>query len=106
MPAEDVLAEALCRIEAKQDVIIRALKVPSVLLLPFDSPGQSCPVCKKSVEYQINVTKKVVVRKCGCRTGKVPPDMDLFNQPIGLAGAVSGNQEPEQQEAQDPSRRR
>lgn len=107
MPAEDVLAEQLCRIEWKLDLLLRNAKLPSIMLMPMDSPGQSCPACKQSVEYKINVTKKVVTRKCGCGTGKIPNDMDLFTSPIpGAIGGTSGNAEPEEPQAQDRRRRR
>lgn len=106
MSAEDVLAEQLCRVEFKLDLILRQLKLPSIMLLPMDAPGQSCPVCKQPVEYQVQVTKKVVTRRCGCKTGKVAPDMDLFTPPvIGPQGAQRGNQEPEGSRSEDGPRR-
>lgn len=103
MAAEDVLSEALARIEFKLDLLLRQAQVPPV---PMDLMQQICPICRQPVDYQINVTKKVVVRKCGCRTGKVPPDMDLVNPPLPGIGERNGNAEPQGPEAQDRNRRR
>ena len=103
MPAEDVLSEALARVEFKLDLLLRHLNVPPA---GMDAMGQICPSCRQPVEYQVNVTKKVVTRKCGCRTGKVPPDMDLINPPMPGIGDRNGNAEPQGPEAQDGRRRR
>ena len=90
--ASDVLAEALVRIEHKVDILVRgtevmfkALKIPAMLYKPLHFTGESCPVCQMPIDYQIDVLKKVVFRKCGCKTGKIPPAMDLVTiaQPGG-----------------------
>ena len=108
MAADDVLAEAMARIEFKHDLIILSLKLSGALLPQLETPGQSCPVCKGPVEYQTNVFKGVVTRKCGCKTGKIVPDMNQFAPPIAGAtgGKTNGNYELEESAAEDGLRRR
>lgn len=79
MPADDVLAEGIARLEHKVDAIIRHLNVVST---PMSFPGQACPVCTSFIDYQIDVVRGVVVRKCKCSTGKVPPMIPLV--PVGV----------------------
>lgn len=77
-----ILAEALARIEFKIDVVISRLgfldKTP---ITPMKFSGGNCPVCTVPVEYQVDVTHNVVVRKCDCTTGKVPSLIPLV--PLG-----------------------
>lgn len=65
-----ILGEALARIEHKIDALLRALDVKAT---PLHYVGGKCPVCQKSVDHQIDIEKRIVVRKCGCSTGKQPP---------------------------------
>lgn len=83
-----ILAEAVLRIEHKLDIIMTRLG----FLDPTPCPqlgflGTTCPVCKSMIEYQIDITHNVVVRKCGCKTGKQPSTIPL----IPITGAQNGN---------------
>lgn len=77
-----ILSEALARIEYKIDLIVSRLgfldKTP---IPPMRFSGVNCPVCSVPVEYQVDVTHNVVVRKCECTTGKVPSIIPLI--PLG-----------------------
>ena len=75
MAAEDVLAEALARIEYKLDQIMYALNMaPSA---PMNMPGATCPACTAFIEYNIDPVKNVVIRKCNCGTGKFVASISL-----------------------------
>lgn len=63
-----VIAEALARMEHKIDAIVRTLNIKSV---PMHFLGQSCPICSKPIDYQVDIGNQVVVRKCGCSSGKI-----------------------------------
>jgi hypothetical protein len=84
--ADDVLAEALARLEHKVDAIIRHLNVSTQ---PMHFPGQVCPACGSFIDYQIDVTKGVVVRRCKCTTGKVPPVIPLIPVQKGVSNGNS-----------------
>ena len=73
MPAR-ALAEGLVRLEHKVDALLRHLQVPTK---PLHFIGEVCPVCSKPIEYQIDILMNVVVRKCGCSTGKIPSGTQL-----------------------------
>lgn len=76
MAAEDILAEGLARLEYKVDILLRQLI--GAITTPMSFPGQTCPACTSFIDYQIDVAKGVVVRKCKCSTGKVPPMIPLM----------------------------
>jgi hypothetical protein len=88
--ADDVLAEALARIEHKVDALMKHLNVVSS---PMHFQGNACPACGVFVDYQIDVVKGVVVRKCNCKTGKVPPAVPLVPMQQPQSGA-QGNARP------------
>lgn len=97
-----ILAEALARIEHKLDLVLKTLKYPesTELKMPMQFSGHQCPVCMMPVNYQIDIMKNVVVRRCDCTTGKVPPSSPLF--PVTPSpGAVNGN--PSSNPTTDPS---
>lgn len=79
MEADDVLAEALARVEYKLDQLLTALKIGSPL--PMAAPMQSCPACSHPIEYLLDVNRNVVVRKCKCGTGKLPAIIPLTQLP-------------------------
>ena len=70
-----ILAEGLARVEHKVDALMRHLKVPTK---PLHFIGETCPVCSKPIEYQVDVFLNVVVRKCGCTTGKAPSGINII----------------------------
>jgi hypothetical protein len=76
--ADHILAEALARVEFKLDLIMKHLKITAPV--PMSYQGQSCPVCNFPVEYQVDISKQVVVRKCQCGTGKVVLDVKFTTQ--------------------------
>jgi hypothetical protein len=79
MPADNVLAEALARIEHKLDRLL-----DRQLVQPIEQLGArvACPVCKQKVDYQVDQINKVIVRKCGCKTGlQAPMDLSAFAPP-------------------------
>jgi len=93
MPADNVLAEALARIEHKLDLLLEAAYVnvkiqdgevvtgPMGMLRMLGEPS-ACPVCKQKVDYQVDQINKVIVRKCGCKTGlQAPMDLSAFAPP-------------------------
>lgn len=80
-----IIAEAIARVEHKIDIVIRILRsLDSTPYPPMQFAGHLCPLCSKTVEYQIDIQKNVVVRKCGCSTGKQPMLIPLM--------PVQGNQ--------------
>lgn len=88
MAAESVIAEALARIEHKQDLILRWLRTmgTTVPLAQVGDDSHTCPVCSSRVSYAIDVLKKVVVRQCECKTGKIAPiDLSFFDPPVAPA---------------------
>ncbi len=85
-----ILAEAVARIEHKIDQILTRLTFLDKTPFPqlqFD--GLMCPVCAKTVNYQVDVNHGVVARKCGCVTGKLPPLTPLFP----VQGVVNGSKD-------------
>ncbi len=88
-----VLGEAVARIEHKLDALLRALDVKAD---PLHFVGGKCPVCQQEIDHRIDIEKRIVVRKCGCSTGKQPP---LPLLPVGTpqmqktASRRSGNDE-------------
>lgn len=110
MSADDKMAEALARIEHKIDVLM-ALMARSMTPSPANqtflenvmkyeqvgSKSHKCFLCAKSVEYIVNTADAVVVRKCGCTTGKIALDLKAFAPPA-LPGSTKENDSGEQQQ--------
>lgn len=86
--AQEILAEALARIEFKLDLIIKFMGMPPSSV-PMHFMGQECPVCLKTVDYQIDIGKNVVIRRCGCSTGKLPMIVPLI--PVDPTGGKNGS---------------
>ena len=83
MSALAELAEAVVRIENKLDILFRALGLGEGIFPQLHFVGQVCPVCKRVVDYQVDVVNQIVKRKCGCATGKQPPLIPLTPVPQG-----------------------
>lgn len=85
--ANEILAEAVARIEHKLDLLLKHNKVQG---LQVHFPGQTCPLCQYLIDYQVDLIKNVVVRRCKCSTGKVAPTIPLSLSPV-QPGATNGN---------------
>jgi hypothetical protein len=108
MPAEDVMAESLARVEHKLDMVLRWLRTMgnTVSLSQVGDESHKCPLCSATVSYVVDVLKKVVVRKCGCKTGKIAPvDLSLF-EPPAIPARKGESDEQRNQENGDDSRGR
>jgi hypothetical protein len=84
MPADNVLAEALARIEHKLDLLLHADRGNRLHanLPALGSQALPCPVCNQPVLYQVDQINKVVTRVCGCKTGlQAPLDLNAFAPP-------------------------
>jgi len=81
MSAFSVIAEALARVEYKLDLAINGLKIltegKNFTCKPMEFTGHACPVCLHPVSYEVDIPKCVVVRRCECKTGKLPPTIPL-----------------------------
>ncbi len=104
--ANDVLAEALARIEFKLDLLLKAAEL--LPPMPMHFQGHTCPVCGLPVDHQIDLVKNVVVRRCGCKTGKQPALTPLFpvldpTQGAKTNGNAAGNDQ--EQGVPAPNRR-
>lgn len=71
-----LIMEALARVEHKLDALLRHLKVPAPP--PMHFVGAACPTCLSLIDYQVDLQHGVVVRKCNCKTGKVPTKFELL----------------------------
>ncbi len=84
MSAEAKIMEAILRVEHKLDLVLTHLKAESKEPLSFEKLGssfKSCPVCEQPIQYDVDITDAVVVRKCGCSTGKIALDFNKFAPP-------------------------
>lgn len=65
------LAEQLCRLEHKVDLILEslAMHLPHVSLRPLGDPNHIDPCSQEPVSYQIDIQRNHVVRHSGGRTG-------------------------------------
>ena len=92
------IAEAILRVEYKLDLLLKHLKV-STKPMHF---ADYCSVCKRTVDYQIDIAKGIVVRKCDCSTGKQPPLIPLVPGPVPQG--VSNAHQPFPQPDVEPER--
>ena len=86
--ADDVLAEALARIEHKVDALLRHFKVQAT---PMSFDGQTCPACNSVIKYDVDVLKGVVVRRCLCSTGKFVTKLTFHVSPVQPPGTSNDN---------------
>lgn len=82
--AADKIMETLARLEHKVDLLIKGqLKNDlATVIKQLGDIGHSCPVCNQTVDYQVDVTDGVVLRKCGCKTGKIALNIGAFAPPV------------------------
>lgn len=91
-----ILAEALARIEHKLDLLIDGLFMKSTVHSKVHFIGNTCPVCTEPIDYQVDVQHQVVVRRCGCKTGKIPSAIPLL--PVAQPGTQNGYPTPAEEE--------
>lgn len=88
------LAEQLCRVEHKLDLIIRAMAMQNgefQLVLMKDGVD---PVTHEKVAYYMDLMKRHVVRVSGDGTGLIPPSSVLFSPTaIQVRGSDNGGNE-------------
>jgi hypothetical protein len=75
------IAEWLARIEFKIDLLLKALVGSTAFKTPMEFSTEPCPVCREPVLYQLHHQYGFVIRRCGCKTGKVPSTIPLV--PLG-----------------------
>jgi len=100
-----ILAEALARIEHKLDALCRSTNTP---VYPMHFSGNSCPSCNQNIDYQIDVQHQVVIRRCGCSTGKVPSAIPLLpiTSPTGAPNGYPTADEDQRTDRAEESPRR
>lgn len=84
MSSSHVSAEALARIEHKQDLILRTLaeNYPHTNLTTVGDPNHICPLCHIPVTYQVDLMNQSLTRNCGCSTGmQAPLNLQPFAPP-------------------------
>lgn len=71
------LGEALVRIEHKLDCLLDVLAIlqsntgfPPLSLDPM-LEGRRCPICLEKVRYIPDPSAGMIIRQCGCKTGKM-----------------------------------
>lgn len=87
MPMSDI-AEALARLEHKVDLLLKNQKDFDPLPMHFQGV-HTCPVCKSNVEYIVDAVKNIVIRRCGCRSGKLSSVIPLTPTSQGASNASS-----------------
>lgn len=80
MTADAKIMEALARVEHKLDLLLRYEIQPTKNGMRITQVGDQhvCPLCQNPVTYDVDITDSVVLRKCGCKTGKIALDMKAF----------------------------
>lgn len=83
MTADAKLMEAVLVLSHKVDLLLNREQEKSGRdTVKVGSPNHNCPVCKQPVQYNVDIEDSVVIRKCGCSTGKVALDMRAFAPPV------------------------
>ena len=64
-------AESLARLEHKVDLLLRAKaeESPHLYLTSVGDPSHVCPLCTRTVSYQVDLMNSSLTRLCGCSTG-------------------------------------
>lgn len=106
MSAEAKLMEALLRIEHKLDLILGSIVMPQQQLTKLGAIGVTCPVCSQSVQFDADIQDAVIVRKCGCSTGKIALDLKSFAPPVSPAKKETQDNGNDQEDWRDPDRGR
>ena len=92
------LAEAIARLEYKQDLILEILKQGRFQHFAKLSAPRYCPVCNVPVRHQLGAVSQIVQRLCGCRTGIVPPpDLEALAPPQAAGSSRNASESVEVQ---------
>lgn len=110
MTADAKQMESLARIEHKLDLLLRiesfGTKRYETLIKRLNDINY-CPVCEQLIEHKPDIIDAVVVRKCGCSTGKIALDMKAFAPPVEPARKnKNGNEQEDSDFNTDSSTRR
>ncbi len=95
MSVDNDFAEILSRIEHKLDVLMM-LAAHLVVANPkgedllhkinklnqVGSTNHACFLCGKLAQYVVDPINSIILRKCGCKTGKIALDMKTFATPM------------------------
>jgi len=68
-----IITEWLARMEFKIDQLMSVIN-PNAGAKKLHFVGHQCPVCRVNVDYAVDPIHGVVIRKCDCKTGKVPTE--------------------------------
>ena len=74
------LAEQLCRIEHKLDLLLEGAAQQNPYVPTGRQVGQGghvCPVCGAFAQYDMDMFRGHVVRRCACKSGVVPGGFQL-----------------------------
>jgi len=85
------LAEQLCRVEHKLDLIIRFLAINSPAFELIKIKDGVDPITHEPVTYQMDLMRRHVIRLSTDGTGLIPPSSVLFNQPQNNQSPGSSN---------------
>lgn len=87
------LAEQLCRIEHKLDLIVECLatQIGEFPLRRIDEKNHRDPITLEKVEYVMDLFKRHVVRRTSDGTGLIAPSSVLFDSPTAPVTATSGS---------------
>lgn len=105
MTADAKLMEAILVLSHKVDLLLS--REAERDMVKVGSATHNCPVCKQPVQYNVDIEDSVVVRKCGCTTGKVALDMRAFAPPVLPARRTdNGGRDDEEDRSDSTSRSR
>lgn len=98
--------ESLSRIEHKLDLYLKTLSDGKSSNSKVGDPTHICPLCNQTVDYNVDIEDSVVIRKCGCKTGKIALDISKFAPPITLKKKVEDNDGTSEEDRDDTDSRR
>lgn len=105
MTASAKLMEALARVEHKLDLLLGSENPTRSRYYPkVDDSGNKCPVCRDLIVHNVDIEDAVVVRKCGCSTGKLALDMRAFAPPALPAKRTDNGRRDDEEDRSDSSR--
>ena len=106
MAANSKLMEALLRVEHKLDLLLGQARLDEGDFTKVGSATHNCPLCKQNVQYTVDVADSVVIRKCGCSTGKIALDLGAFAPPVNPARKTDNGGRDDEQEDRSNSNSR